>query len=363
MAITRRRKMLVGLAVAVVVLVALGAAGMWFLMQQPLYRPGMVRAKAVLDPPKEPGTDAQTWLVEPGIRLHHFASGDGRSVLVVHGGPGMPFRRPMAALTPLCARFRFHYYDQRGCGQSTRPFDRFPNPSFGRNFRTLERTLGLGAQIADIERVRRLLGDERLILIGHSFGAFTAALYAAEFSERVAGLVLIAPADVLVMPQPDGGLFTQVRAALPAPRRAEYEAFLTDYMAFGRLFERSDAETAALNDRFARFYLEACAARGISMPADGPGETGGFMVQAQYLSLGRRHDYRAAFRAVGAPVLVVHGANDQQPESASRQYAEAFRNGRLTVIADAGHAPFADQPERFAAVVAPFLEDLRAPAR
>jgi proline iminopeptidase len=264
----------------------------------------------------------------------------------------------MSGLEPLTARFRFHYYDQRGCGQSTRPFDRFPKASFYRNMRTLEGTLGLGAQIADIERIRRLLGEERLILVGHSFGAFTAALYAAEFPERVAGLVLIAPADLLVMPPANGGLFEDVKQKLPAATRPEYEVFLADYLDFGRLFERSDAETAELNGQFARFYVQAAQARGFAVSAEEGAEWGGFMVQAQYLSMGRRHDYRAALRAVTAPVLLIHGANDLQTEAVSRAYAEALPQARVAVVEGAGHMPFQEQPERFAAVVTPFLDGL-----
>jgi proline iminopeptidase len=354
----RRTKVLMALSVACVAL-GLVAAGICWVMRQPLYRPGTVRAQTSLDPPAGQDVDAESWAVAPGIRLHHFAAGSGRAVLVVHGGPGIPFRKPLAGLEPLTARFRFHYYDQRGCGGSTRPFDRFPKSSFYRNMRTLEGTLGLGAQIADIERIRRLLGEERLILVGHSFGAFTSALYAAEFPERVAGLVLIAPADLLVMPPAGGGLFAEVKERLPENMRPEYEAFLGDYLDFGRLFERSEAEMAELNGRLARFYAAAAGARGFSVKVEDAVEWGGFMVEAQYLSMGRRHDYRPALRAVTAPVLVVHGANDLQPEAVSRAYVEAMPHARCLTIEGAGHMPFSDQPERFAAAVTPLLEELR----
>jgi len=265
----------------------------------------------------------------------------------------------VAGLEPLTSRFRFHYYDQRGCGRSTRPFDRFPKVSFYRNMRTLEEALGLGAQIGDIERIRRLLGEERLVLVGHSFGALTSALYAAEFPERVAGLVLIAPADLLVMPPQNGDLFAEVRKRLPQAMLPEYEAFLGTYLDFGRLFARSEVETAELNGRLARFYVEAARARGFSVPADEGAEWGGFMVQAQYLSMGRRHDYRGALRSISAPVLVIHGADDLQPEAVSRAYVDAFPQARSAVIQGAGHMPFSQQPERFAAAVTPFLSGLR----
>ena len=104
------------------------------------------------------------------IQLAHFSVGEGRDVLVVHGGPGEPFAEPMAALQPLTNDFRFHYYDQRGSGESTRPIDSFPDTNFYKNMQALDAELGLGAQIADIERIRQILAQDKLIVIGHSWG-------------------------------------------------------------------------------------------------------------------------------------------------------------------------------------------------
>lgn len=135
---------------------------------QPLYKPGMVREMgASLTPPNQP-TESEKWLVESNIEINHFAGGEGRNVLVIHGGPGMPFLAPMSGLEPLTKKFRFHYYDQRGCGESTRPIERFESTNMYQNMMELDRTLGLGAQIADIERIRQILGDDKLILVGHS---------------------------------------------------------------------------------------------------------------------------------------------------------------------------------------------------
>ena len=61
-------------------------------------------------------------------------------------------------------------------------------------------------QVADIERVRRLLGQERLTVIGHSFGGFIATLYAVEFPERVDRLILVSPWLPWYSPPPGDGL-------------------------------------------------------------------------------------------------------------------------------------------------------------
>jgi proline iminopeptidase len=343
---------------AIVLVLAVGgiAGGFWYMSQQPLYTPGMVREtknlRAPLAPPAQTG-DADFWQVEPDIRLYHFAQGEGRNVLIIHGGPGMPFRQAMSGLEPLAGEYRFHYYDQRGCGKSTRPFDRFESSNMYENMTTLDQTLGLGAQIADIERIRQILGEEKLILIGHSWGGFLASLYAAEFPERVEALILISPATALVMPQEEADLFDTVRQHLPADQQAEFDAFMKDYFDFGRLFTHSEAELIAQDEQFGKYYLSA-----IDIPAEEmveQGEPGGWMTWGMYVSMGQRHDYRTALKPVTVPVLVIHGADDLQSEAASRQYADVFPNSEFTVIENAGHFSFEQQPDQFATLVANFL--------
>ena len=351
---TKKIKIILAGLAALVLIVAAISGGLWYFMSLPLYQPGMVRAeknlRASLTPPAQTG-DEHFWQVEADIQLYHFAAGAGRNVLVIHGGPGFPYTQAWAGLESLTDRYQFHYYDQRGCGQSSRPIDTFSSRNYSENLNTLDQTLGLGAQIADIERIRQILGEEKLILIGHSFGGFLAALYATEFPERVEALVLVAPAEVLVMPPPSGGLFEQVRARLPENRRAEYDAYLKRYLNFQSIFSESESSLTALNEAFVPYYT-AAVPEANAAPA---GQAGGWMVQAMYFSMGQRHDYRPALKAVTAPVLVLHGANDLPPEAASRMYAQAFPNAQLKVITEATHFPFEEQPEAFGAAVEKFL--------
>lgn len=340
---------------ALVLIIAAGGGWVWYSMSQPLYQPGMVRAgknlTAALTPPVQ-GHDPAFWQVEPTIQLHHFAIGAGRNVLIVHGGPGAPYTEPWAGLEALTTAYRFHYYDQRGAGQSTRPFDRFTSKNYYQNMTTLEHTLGIGAQLADIERIRQILGDEQLILIGHSWGGFLATLYAAEFPEWVAALVLVAPADMLVMPQPDGDLFATVRQRLPAAMQPEFDAYMKEYLNFGNVFTKSEADLQAANRAFGHYYL---AATGATLPEQGE-EIGGWMVQAMYFSIGQRHDYRAALQRITAPTLVLHGANDLQRETVSQGYVDALVNAKLVVLPDADHFMFEEQPVHFGEAVKVFLQ-------
>jgi proline iminopeptidase len=269
----------------------------------------------------------------------------------------MPFLEPMSGLEPLTKEYSFHYYDQRGCGESTRPIDKFESTNMYQNMTELDRTLGLGAQIADIERIRLILGDDKLILVGHSWGGFLASLYAAEFPEHVEALILVSPANTLVMPQPDADsdLFASVRAKLPADQQAEFDAFMKEYMNFNTLFQKSEADLLAMNEKFGEYYVQVVDVENTPMPSQG--KPGGWMTWGMYVSMGQRHDYRSALRDVTAPVLVIHGADDLQSEAASRQYVEAFPNTEFAVIENVGHFSFEEQPEQFAKIVSDFLEN------
>ena len=90
-------------------------------------------------------------------------------------------------------------------------------------------------------------------------GGLLAALYAAEFPDNVDRLVLIAPANMLVMPQPKGtgDLFDSVRTELPEDKQVEYDKFLKEYMDFGSLFSKTEDDLVALNERFADFFGES----------------------------------------------------------------------------------------------------------
>ena len=342
-----------------VVLIAVAAGVFWYMMNKPLYEPGMVRAEKNLSAPLSPpdqAADSPRWDMGDDIELYHFAAGDGKNVLIVHGGPGNSFAEPLPALESLTDRYRFHYYDQRGCGQSTRPFDRFESGNFYQNALALDRTLGLGAQLADIERIRRILGDDKLILIGHSFGGFLASLYAAEFPEHIQALILIAPASVLVMPQDGDDLFAAIEQRLPEAAQSEFDAFMKDYLDFGKLFSRNESELVEMNRRLGKYYQTAT---GLQI-AEHQGDPGGWIAPAAYVSMGLQHDYRGALSQVDAPVLVIHGTADLQSEAVSRMYADAFPNATFETIENASHFPFFDQPEAFAVVVGDFLQSAAA---
>lgn len=129
-----------------------------------------------LYPPIEPYNHG--WLdVGDGHRVYYEESGNpqGKPCLFVHGGPGGG-AAPEARQFFNPERYRIVVFDQRGCGRST------PHASLQANT-----TWDL---VADIERLRALLGIERWLVFGGSWGSTLGLAYAQTHPHAVTELVL-----------------------------------------------------------------------------------------------------------------------------------------------------------------------------
>jgi proline iminopeptidase len=325
------------------------------------YRPGNLREgkglRTPLEPPAQAGVRPQYWKVAEDTEIYHFSRGKGKPALVIHGGPGYPPAQPWYGLEELTDRITFHYYHQRGCGLSTKPVEKFTSDNYFQNMVELDKMLGVTAQLADIERIRRILKADKLILIGHSYGGFLALLYALEFPEHIEKMVLIAPAGVLKMPVEEGG-FEALKELLPEEKRKDYEDFLARYFDFKTIFEENEKSLAARNLEFAEHFAALYQANNLPLPesAETPEEwTGGWMVYAMYFSMGIKYDYREELKKIPVPVLVLHGERDLFDKKTSREYAGLLPKGEFRIIPRATHFPFEETPDRFAEELKSFL--------
>jgi len=121
--------------------------------------------------------------VGDGHAIHWEVAGnpDGKPALLLHGGPGSgssPRHRQM--FDP--ARYRIVQINQRNCGQST-PSASLPEVDLSKNTTS---TL-----IDDIERVRVLLGIDRWLVWGGSWGTTLGIAYAETHPESVTELLLV----------------------------------------------------------------------------------------------------------------------------------------------------------------------------
>ncbi|MEL6250877.1 MAG: alpha/beta hydrolase [Bacteroidota bacterium] len=335
------------------------AIGIYFLisgfLSGPLYVPGSLKSEtAYAHLLKEtPNQDKENYfLLNDEVSLYYNTQGVGKPILIVHGGPGIPYAQNWAGLDNLANDHCFYYYHQRGCGNSSRPFDKFSSSNFYKNMKALDENLGLPAQIADIEQIRRKLKQDKLVLIGHSFGGFLASLYALEFPEQVEALVLITPADVLKMPTVGEGLYGVVEKKLPEEYLAEYKDYMKRVFDYSTLFEMSEKELVAQNKEFIRYY-------NLATDNATSGEVkgiGGWIQNACFLSMGKKHDYSGALRNIKVPTLLIHGKEDLIPLSSLDLYIANIPHAELVEIEGAGHFPFDEKPGCFSDKIAHFFE-------
>jgi proline iminopeptidase len=355
---------------ALIILVAVGAA-MFFMSQgKGMYRPGDLVAKAkkglvslepfgtiALGSKRGEGTQEFSLETEKGIVLAGFRRGEGQPAIVIFGGPGYPSNEAWPGLRPFEAKRSFYYFHQRGSGLSTRPIDRFASGNFPANVIELDAKLGLAQQIADVERLRRAIGVDRIDLVGHSFGGLIAALYAIEFPEHTGKLLLIAPAEVVVMPPKDKGLYEEVRILLQPEDRKAYDAWLKNFFDYGRIFTRSEEDMRRINAGFIPFYKKAAAAKGKadeSIDQTDPELIGGWMMQAIFFSMGQRHDWSAALSRIASPAMMVYGSSDTGGAAMFDQY-KGIPGLKIVELSGGDHF-IAYDTERFPKAVAMFFD-------
>ena len=112
-----------------------------------------------------------------GTRLHYIDCGSGTPVVLLHGNGSMIGDFVSSGITACAdAGYRVIIFDRPGFGYSERPR--------GRRWGPLE-------QARLLLRAFALLGIERPILVGHSWGTLVALALALESGQDVAGLVLL----------------------------------------------------------------------------------------------------------------------------------------------------------------------------
>lgn len=264
-----------------------------------------------------------------GVEIFERRIGSGPPVVVLHGGPGAHHDYLLPGFDLLGNGRELIYYDQRGGGQS--PVGR-------------EVPVGWREQVADLEVLRGLWGLDRLALLGYSWGAMLAMLYAIEHPDRIDRLALVSPAPASKEERAEFDRRFQARTMTPElqARRAELRA--------SGLRER-DPEAHAKK-------LFALAVAGYFHEPDRSEELIGFRVTERtqkeiWASLGD-FDVRPALRRLTLPALVVHGDDDPIPWQTAKATADAL-HGAFHLLTHCGHVPQVEAPDQLVAAVDPFL--------
>lgn len=273
---------------------------------------------------------------------------DNPLLVLLHGGPGMSetfFFRHFNA--PLEKAFTVVYWDQRGAGKS---FDRVI-PRSSMNVEQFVSDLG-----ELVEAVCTRLGQQRVVLFGHSWGSAFGTIFAGRFPEKVAAYV----GSGQVGDSQAGEAASYAYALAEAERRGNQRALKAlrrigppPHSAESLWVERTwvsrfeGLATAGVMWRTARTFLEGPERSSLDLRNQLRGFR--FSIDAMW-DEASKVNLLTAVPALRMPVFFFLGRRDHWvPPETSVAYFNALTapSKRLVWFEESGHEPFVDEAEKF----------------
>jgi proline iminopeptidase len=264
-------------------------------------------------------THIQRVTTRPYVARH----GQGRPLVLMHGGPGLDHTYLRPGFDPLGDAVELVYYDQHGNGRSARPAD--------------WTAVTHASWVQELEELRHDLGFEKFTLFGHSYGGFLAQEYALRFPDRLDGLILCSTAAALDYPD-------------VAFARAQAHGTPGAFAALGRALSGQ-----LRDDEAVRAFLIAALSIYYHQPPPG--------VHALYEQMHLSADaFNHAFShclphfrtleslpQIQVPTLILTGRHDwiAPPEQAAERMHKLMPTAEWFIFENSGHYPFLEEPESF----------------
>ncbi|MFC3895914.1 alpha/beta fold hydrolase [Lentzea rhizosphaerae] len=206
-----------------------------------------------------------------------------------------------------------------------------------------EETYRVDHQVDDVEALRRHLGFDQISLLGHSAGGTLAILYAVRFPQHVKELVLVAPSPRVV-----GIDVTDEDRREVALRRSGEPWYAEAIKGFEEIWAGNvTPEAFAKINPFwhGRWDDEA---RALDDHPRNPEAAQEFYAEGAF----DPRKVREELKNLDVPTVLIAGELDVAlPPERAQEYADLFPRARLVVQPGAGHFPWVDDPEAFAAAV------------
>ncbi len=278
----------------------------------------------------------------PSVRLYTRTVGRGEPLLILHGGPALTHEYLFPGLSPLSDVARLVFFDERGCGRSSRPTD-------GR--------YDMEAMAADVDGLRRSLRLGKVNVLGFSFGGMLAQEYALRYPGSVRRLILAGAG-------PSGAdinrRLREVKAAAPAHVRDVVDRFEAEGPFTGDSYP---PEYAAAADEAYRPYSfhrlpgpppEVAAVLGhLSFDVYRIlwGDRGEFELTGHLRSWDRLDD----LSRIAVPTLILIGRYDLTSVDTAQEMGRRIPQSRVVIFEDSGHFMYLEEAEKFLSEVRGFL--------
>ena len=273
--------------------------------------------------------------VRDGVRLHYRTEGSGTPAIILSGGPGfeVDYMVPVAAFLP--GSFQRVFFEQRGTGRSA--------------LKVTPETMTLRNVVEDLEALRLHLKQERLFLVGHSWGGMLAMAYAAAHPDRIDRMILIGPGGPTLE-------FTQwfpdnIRMRL-RPEDLEAERYWEE--ASKRGVDEDKAALEGIRAVTPGYFFDR--SKGLAFrPTLKDGAVHSQVNQLLFDDMRKQYDSRPGLRKMTRPALIVQGHQDPVGDKTAEEIHASIKASKLVYINQCGHFPWLEQPEQFRKAVSEFL--------
>jgi pimeloyl-ACP methyl ester carboxylesterase len=258
---------------------------------------------------------ASRFVTVNGTRLHYLVQGSGRPVVLIHGNPGSAHDW-IPVLRTLALHHRVIAFDRPGHGQSQRP-------------KHGDATVEVQAQL--IHDALAQLRVERPIMVGHSWAAALALVYALNYEKELAGVLVVAPA---VYESRDDGSFLTSLPTVPVIGDAANYVFSP---ILGASVIHSELKKAFAPDPVPTNYEHAAVTEWCK-----PGRVRAYSLDESTFNASLRK-FSPLYPQISVPLAILAGDSDlivSGKENALRLH-EAVPKSRLVVLPRTGHeVPF-----------------------
>jgi proline iminopeptidase len=286
-----------------------------------------------------PQSEGYTAVAGGRIYWRKFGSGGKTPLLTLHGGPGAAHNY-LLTLQALADERPVIFYDQLGCGKADAPADE--------SVYTIQRS------VDELDAVRAALGLDRVVLLGHSWGALLAVEYLCQGRGQGVERLILSGAMASI-PQAMAG-FERLFATLPDG----YAAKIHGLEKAGKTATPEYAELAqTFYDHFllrvpptpdALVSFDALSKSIAYRVLNGPNE---FTIIGKIKTWDRRKD----LKTITQKTLITTGEFDEVTLDCHETLRDGIAGSRLAVMTGCSHMTMVEQPVQYNALLRSFLND------
>jgi proline iminopeptidase len=268
--------------------------------------------------------------------LYYSIKGEGKTVLLLSGGPGTSANILDALQESLSKTFRCVLLEQRGTGRSrTYPMD--------------STTINIHQAAEDIMTLKKALGLEKITIVGHSYGAMLAMYFASRHAADIGKLVLVSPGTLSL----DQDFANDNRRGKLSKEEIVYSRQVGDSIRNGTASLAVQQKMAAI--QFRLNIYDALKADSILLLIS-KRQRNSVMEKIMLADMAHNYNVRGAVGRFSFPFLVISGRQDPVALFPTMDIMQLNRKAEIVWINKCGHMPWIEQPQTFYQELLKFLK-------